>query len=689
MDLSNSVSSLNNVGEQRLALLGKLNIFTLEDLIEYFPRNYEDRSKITKIAEISEDEVYTIKAKVYPTISGIAENTAINGKIITKVKLHDGTGLLEAVWFNQPYLKSKFKKGEEYIFTGKITIRLDKKQIESPDFEIVSQKESLSFGRIIPIYLLTVKLSQKMLRTFIKNCLDEVKEQITDFLPREILQKYNLIDRKTAIENIHFPKTNESFFLARRRLVFEELFLMQIALLKMKGFIKRKTTQKYENPSCEKLLNILPFEMTSSQLNVISEIKKDFVDGVLMNRLIQGDVGSGKTAIAMATAYMVINNSDNCCQAALMAPTEVLTVQHYNSFKKYFDKLGIETILLSGSLKRKEKNIALESISSGKSKMIIGTHALIQQNVEFKNLCLVITDEQHRFGVRQRITLKDKGLNPHFLVMTATPIPRTLALILYGDMDVSVINELPPGRQKIDTYSVNNSYRTRVYNFIRKQVSEGRQAYIICPMIEESETIKLNSVLKYTEDLKKILLDLKIECLHGKMKQDIKQKTMEDFINGEIDVIVSTTVIEVGINVPNATVMLIENAERFGLAQLHQLRGRVGRGSDKSYCILITDSKSKICKQRMEAMSKTGDGFEISELDLDLRGPGDFFGTKQHGIPEFKIANLYKDISILKEVQEAAVAILSKDFDLNDHENILLKARLSGYLNLDNDVISL
>ena len=533
------------------------------------------------------------------------------------------------------------------------------------------------------MYSSTSGISQKMLRSIIKDTLDYAGNQIHDFIPTSIRKKYKLCDRNYAVSNIHFPESNESFFIARRRLVFEELFMLQTALLKMKSSVnKGKSGIVFKNINCAKeILNALPFELTDAQKKVMREIVNDIKSGKSMNRLVQGDVGSGKTAVALVTAFIAIRNG---YQSALMAPTEVLAGQHYEFISKILDSLGIKTVLLTGSLKKKEKEKALELIKSGEAKMVIGTHAVIQENVEFQKLGMVITDEQHRFGVRQRGTLSEKGENPHVLVMTATPIPRTLALILYGDLDISIIDHLPPGRQKIDTLSVNSSYHERIYSFIRKEVDRGRQVYIICPMIDENDKLDVQDVTTYTEKLKnEIFSDYSVECMHGKIKPQKKQEIMEEFAKNNINILVSTTVIEVGINVPNATIMMIENAERFGLAQLHQLRGRVGRGSEKSYCILVCDSKSKVAKERMNMMTKSSDGFEISEMDLKLRGPGEFFGTRQHGLPEMKIANLYKDMNILKEAQKASLEIINMDIE-NDDEYKLLKMELDKAFQVEN-----
>ncbi len=684
MLLSDNIISIKNIGEERSKKLQKLGVFTVNDLIEYFPRDYDDRSNVCKIKDIELNKINTVKGKVISK----PETTKIKNISITKIRIDDNTGFLEIVWFNQPYLKNTIKYKSDYIFTGKIIQKYGRTQMESPDYEIIDERELLSSGRIVPIYASTYKFSQKLFREVINQTLSNVKEQIKEFLPDEILTQNNLCSRKFAIENIHFPKDNKSFFMARRRLVFEELFLLQTKLLQIKGILEhKKCNVNIKNTNIIPILNMLPFKLTDAQNNVLKEILEDLNKDKAMNRLIQGDVGSGKTVIAQILAYITVNNG---YQVAIMAPTDVLASQHFEGFKAIFDNLNIKCVFLSGNQKAKEKRENYALIQSGEAKIIVGTHAIIQDKVVFNNLGAVITDEQHRFGVKQREILSQKGENPHTLVMTATPIPRTLALILYGDLDISTIDKLPPGRQKIDTIFVNSTYYPRIYNFIKKNADEKRQSYIICPMIEENEKMELKAVLSYTEQLKnEIFINYSVECIHGKMKNAEKQEIMDNFYKGKIDILVSTTVIEVGINVPNATIMIIENAERFGISQLHQLRGRVGRGSDKSYCVLVSDSKSKQSKQRLDTMVKHSDGFILSEKDLELRGTGDFFGTRQHGVPDMKIANLYKDMEILKQVQKASIALYKKDPLLIDNINKPLKEKIDQFFNTINNTVSL
>ncbi len=670
MKASDSIRTVKNIGEARAKQFGNMGIETVDDLISYYPRDYEDRSVITPVSELEAGGTYTVKGRIMRAPEARRTRTLT----VVSAVISDGTGSIVCVWFNQPYIKNQLALGIEYSFTGRVSERMGRLQFESPDYESANAV-SLNTGRIVPVYRVPAKMSQKIIRGCIKDALDGVDGGFEEYMPRYVLDEHSLCSREFAVRNIHFPENDEAFFKARRRLVFDELLFLQLRLLELKGNIcSKKSRVKINNFDISPVLSQLGFGLTNAQKKVLSEIISDFKKGCVMNRLIQGDVGSGKTALAMISAYIAAVNG---YQAVLMAPTDVLANQHFKSFERLFSPFGIKCDILTSGLKKKEKDDAYRRISSGESKIIIGTHALIQDRVEYADLGLVITDEQHRFGVRQREKLSEKGDEPHVLVMTATPIPRTLALILYGDMDISVIDELPPGRQKIDTFAVDHSYYRRLYAFIKKEVAKGRQAYIICPMIEENDNAELRSVLSYTQELKNgILTGLRIACVHGRLKNDEKQDIMESFARGDIDVLISTTAIEVGINVPNASLMIVENAERFGLSALHQLRGRVGRGSDKSYCVLVSDSKTKLAKERLKIMCGTNDGFVISEKDLTLRGPGDFFGTRQHGLPEFKIANLYKDIDILGEVRSVAIDIYSGDKELKSVENSRLKSEI-------------
>lgn len=674
----NPVNQLKGVGEGRAKTLKKLNIVKISDILSHYPRDYEDRSRVTPIKDLIPDE----NAVIVALVKDDPKTSYFGGMSVTKTRIYDGSGSISAVWYNQPYIKNNIKQGYKYVFIGKMVIKKNgARELQSPEIEKLDGE--CWQGGIIPVYPLCAGLSQKVFRKIVKDAIDLSDGCIKDSMPLSVRKENKLANKDFSIKNIHLPESYESYEIARERLVFEELFMLQTALLRLKNEnVADKNGIKMENKDMTPFFDKLPFKFTDSQDKVIKEISDDMVSGKVMNRLVQGDVGSGKTAVAMASAYMAVMNG---YQVAMMAPTEVLASQHYESFKSIFEPLGIKTAIMTGGQKSAAKKEAIALAASGEADIIVGTHALIQEKTVFKNIGLAITDEQHRFGVRQRQTLADKGKSPHVLVMTATPIPRTLALILYGDLDISIIDSLPPGRQTIDTFAVNSSYRQRIYNFINKEIAKGRQAYIICAMVEENEKVEAESVVEYTETLRNtVLSDKNIAFVHGKMKSDEKDSILKSFSNGDIDILVSTTVIEVGINVPNATVMVIENAERFGLAQLHQLRGRVGRGSEKSYCILVSDNKSEITKQRLKTMTSTTDGFKISETDLKLRGPGEFFGTRQHGLPSLKIANLYKDMDILKKAQKAAQNLMKTDPQLSGEENIDLKNELDEIFLSDN-----
>ena len=565
------------------------------------------------------------------------------------------------------------KYGKKYRFFGKISNKYGKIDLTSPVFDEIEKKNNT--GKIIPLYPLTFSLSQNTIRKIIENGLKDVEEDggLKETLPQYILNEYKLEEINKAIETVHFPKEFADFEIARKRFVFEELLSTQLALLQLKNSnLKDHKGISFSKDAhmCD-VINSLPFNLTKAQLRVLEEIDKNMEQDKSMNRLLQGDVGSGKTVVAMISAYKAVKSG---YQVAVLAPTAILATQHLENFQKILKKFDIRCELLISGITKKKKIEILEKLKNGEIDILIGTHAMLEENVTFKNLGLVVTDEQHRFGVKQRTTMAQKGENPDVLVMSATPIPRTLALILYGDLDISVIDELPPNRKKIETFAVTKALEDRVNNFVRKQVDEGRQAYIVCPLVEESEENDLQSVISLYEKCKtEVFPNYRIEYIHGKMKQKEKDDIMERFKNGEIDILISTTVIEVGVDVPNSSIMVIEDAQRFGLAQLHQLRGRVGRGEYQSYCILKYEGKGKNTRERMKIMTQTNDGFVISQKDLELRGSGDFFGTNQHGIPDFKIANLFTDIDILKLAQEAAIKIVNDDEKLEKPENDLLK----------------
>ena len=667
VDLDKDVKYVKTVGPNRVQLLNKLNIYTLKDLIEYYPRDYEDRSKPKNLYECTDGEEVLIEAMAAGRITEMHKGRMTISRLIVK----DQTGTCYITWFNQGYLRDKFQPGRMYRFFGKISNKNGRLEMNSPVYDEIDQSKNT--GKIIPIYPLTYELKQNTLRKIIENGLAEVKGKLTETLPEYILKENNLWDINNTIERIHFPIEFSDFNKARERLVFEELLTTQLALLKLKNNYEHETDgiQFSKDVYMSDVINILPFKLTKAQLRVLEEIDRDMESNKPMNRLLQGDVGSGKTVVAMIAAYKAVKSG---YQATIMAPTAILASQHLESFQGILEELGIKTELLISSVTKKKKSEILEKLQSGEIDILIGTHAILEENVVFKNLGLVVTDEQHRFGVKQRGTIAAKGQNPDVIAMSATPIPRTLALILYGDLDISIIDELPPNRKKIETYAVRKNMEERVNNFIRKQITEGRQAYIVCPLVEENEDMEgLQSVIELAERYQKeTFSEYKVAYLHGKMKPKEKDEIMERFKNGEIQILIATTVIEVGVNVPNSSIMVVENAERFGLAQLHQLRGRLGRGEYQSYCILKYEGNSETIKQRMKVMCDTNDGFIISEKDLELRGSGDFFGTEQHGLPEFKIANLFEDIAVLKKVQRLALKIMEDDPLLEKEKNAKL-----------------
>lgn len=668
MDLNKNVQFIKGVGEARAKLLNRLGIYELKDLITYYPRTYEDRSIPKKIEELVDGEEALIE--VMP-VTRVSEVRIRRNMTILKMNARDDTGVCQMTWFNQSYLKGMFKPGEYYKFYGKVSKKGNRVEMNSPVYD--KAEDTKNTGRIIPIYPTTFKLSQTTLRKIIENGLSEMNGKIDESLPEYLIDEYKLLDLNTAVKQIHFPDSFDDFNLARKRLVFEELLSMQLALLALKNQYSKdvKGIAFDKDAKMSDVINKLPFSLTKAQLRVLEEIDSDMEREKPMNRLLQGDVGSGKTVVALIAAYKCVKSG---YQAAIMAPTAILASQHLESFTEILKDTGIRCELLISGITKKKKEDILRRLEVGEIDILIGTHALLEENVVFKKLGLVVTDEQHRFGVRQRSIITQKGDNPDVLVMTATPIPRTLALILYGDLDISIIDELPPNRKKIETYAVTKGMDQRVNNFLKQQIDQGRQAYIVCPLVEENEEINAKSVMELAEHYKnEVFSDYRVEYLHGKMKPKEKDAIMEEFKNGNIDILISTTVIEVGVNVPNSNIMIVENAERFGLAQLHQLRGRVGRGEYQSYCILKYNGNSQVIRERMKVMTSTNDGFVISEKDLELRGTGEFFGTKQHGLPEFKIANLFEDIGTLKAVQAIAIKIINDDPKLEKDKNKLLK----------------
>ncbi|MFL8800108.1 ATP-dependent DNA helicase RecG [Clostridioides difficile] len=671
MDLYKDVQYVKGIGPKKADKLNKLGIFTLKDLLYYFPRQFEDRNNLKKIAQLEDDEKVTIKA----VISSINTFSPKEGMTLTKIDVKDETGSAKLVFFNKSYIKNTFRPGDSILVFGKVKKKFNNLELTSCELEYLTNSPK-NTCRFMPVYQLTYGVTNKEIMSIIRTVLEDKELIIQEYMPKRIIEKYRLCNIDFAVRNIHSPSNKESLKIALYRIVFEELLILQLGLFVFKSGRNKEDGIKFEiSKDLKNIISSLPFKLTKAQNRALDEIIQDMDSDKIMNRLVQGDVGSGKTVVALlALANCVLNGY----QGALMAPTEILAGQHYISLTESLKDFGINVGLLIGSLTKKQKDTVLEQIKNNEIDILIGTHALIEDKVEFNNIGLVITDEQHRFGVMQRSKLSMKGANPDILVMTATPIPRTLALILYGDLDISIIDELPPGRQPIETLAIENNKRDRAYNnLVRREVEAGRQVYIVCPLVEESEAIEAKSAVELVEELRaEYFQDLRLGLLHGKMKSSEKDEVMGRFKNKEIDILVSTTVIEVGVNVPNATLMIIENAERFGLAQLHQLRGRVGRGSHKSYCVLIYDSKTEVCRQRMAIMEETNDGFKISEKDLEIRGPGEFFGTRQHGLPELKVANLFKHIKILKLAQQEARYILGEDNNLQLKENMPLKKEI-------------
>ncbi len=667
MGIRDSIIGLAGIGPKKAKALEKLEIHTIEDFLSYYPRDYQDRRHRKFIDELRDGETALVQGRISLIVRG---GYGAGRKRNLKLLVTDEKGSLEIVFFHATYLEKTLNREYEYEFYGKVTERAGRLQMVHPEFNLCSKDVP---GEILPIYPLTAGITQNDLRKWMRQALCYTRE-LPEYLPEEILARNRLCALQYAVENIHFPKAPRKAKEAAFRLVFDELFLLQIGLLSIKSRIKEANAGISFSSECkmDEFWKALPFSLTDAQERVFEEIRKDMEASRTMNRLVQGDVGSGKTIIAAAAAYKAIKCG---YQAVMMAPTELLAEQHYHSLKSIFDRFGIQVGLLTGSMKPRDRKSIQIQLTEGSIDFLVGTHALIQTGVEYANLGLVITDEQHRFGVSQRELLSMKGRNPDVLVMTATPIPRTLAVILYGDLDHSAIDELPAGRKPILTKVLTEKGRSKAYTFLESQIREGRQAYIVAPLIEDSEYMDAKSAARIYEETRKRFPEIQVRLLHGSMKQYEKDLVMEEFYSGLAQILVSTVVIEVGINVPNATVMVIENAERFGLAALHQLRGRVGRGEYQSYCLLISDTKSEIAKERAAVMEQTNDGFLIAEKDLELRGPGEFFGVKQHGIPELRIADLSKHVHILHTVRKEAENLLGKDPFLSRPENAPLKEK--------------
>ena len=664
MKLDTDIKYLKGVGERRAAMLSRLGVSDVNALVRLYPRVYEDWSRIKSINKAQIGEICCIKGIVG---SPVRKNLIRKGLTLYKTEITDGSEIMGITIFNSRFAAEKLTEGDEFLFFGRVGGNLYRKEMNSPEIEPAEGAD-----RIRPIYPQTHGLNSKMIEKLVRTALTECRNELVDPIPLWLREKYCLMNLPDSLWNIHFPKSPDYLEEARRRLIFEELLILQLGLEKMRSQTQKNAGAIIERDFSEEYFSHLPFSPTGAQRRAVKEAMRDMMSGRQMNRLLQGDVGSGKTAVAAALVYSAAKNS---MQSALMAPTEVLAEQHYKTFLKLFEGCSINVELLTGSDTAAQKRRKKEALKAGEIDLLIGTHAIIQSDVEFKSLALVITDEQHRFGVEQRNALGEKGKNPHLYVMSATPIPRTLALIIYGELDISILDELPPGRQKIETYAVTSELRQRAYNYVKKHLDAGRQGYIICPLVDEGESdTELASAVKYADELQRgDFRGYTVGLMHGKMRSVDKKKVMESFSNGETQLLVSTTVIEVGVDVPNAVIMVIENAERFGLSQLHQLRGRIGRGQYKSTCILITDAKNDTAQRRMKVMETTTDGFKIADEDLKLRGPGEFFGSRQHGLPEMKIADMLEDRSTLEETQRAAKEIMARDPELSSPESAALK----------------
>jgi len=701
---------IKGVGPKKYQLLNKLGIKTINDLLFYFPRRHEDRSKFFPISQLK------LNPGEYHTVKGIIKSLSIfrtkSRTTLFQLAVTDGTGVLYAIWFNQPYLRKYFKEGDNIILYGKVE-RQARLQMYVPEYELINDQEDINvhIGRIVPIYPLTESVRQRMVRLTAFACVEEFSRYIKDYMPSGIKINQHLIDLKSAIRHIHFPTSFDTLKNARHRLIFDEFFFLQTALALKKAHIKLRAngiSHNIDGSIIKSFLNTLPFVLTGAQHKVMEHIQKDMQSPRPMCRLLQGDVGSGKTIVA---AYAIVISAQNNFQSAIMAPTEILAQQHYNNLSRLLLPLGIKIGLLTSGLTLPEKNRMKKLISQGEIDLVVGTHSLLEEDVKFKNLSLAVIDEQHKFGVAQRMILSQKGANPDILVMTATPIPRTLALTVYGDLDISIIDQMPPGRMPAKTYLFAEEQREKVYKFMRQEVKIGRQVFVIYPLIDKSKqspefigedvdkngqmvlkmsragSLNLKAATKMYEDFKtKIFPDLKIGLIHGRMSKEEKDKVLEDFRTGIINILVSTIVVEVGIDMPNASVMVVEHAERFGLSQLHQLRGRIGRSSHQSYCILLADAKTDNAKMRMDAMLETHDGFKIAQKDLEIRGPGEFMGTRQHGLPDFKIGDIIADIAVLETAKKEAFDLVRSDPALSRPENIALRSAVAKKFGVMKDI---
>ncbi len=681
--LNDNIQYMKGIGEKKAAALRKLGIRTYRDLISFFPRAYEDRRTFYAIADAPAETPVCVKAMVAAPPNAVR---ARRGMTLVKLRAVDDSGVLDITYFNQAWLKNTLVPGETYIFYGRVGESGRRRTMTNPAFER-EDAEGVVTGRILPVYRLTAGISQKVLLTSVRQALDAC-EAVPDILPDDVRRRYELAQARFSYENIHFPRDDAALDQARQRLVFEELYVLAGAMELLRGRRKDRPGLVLPESSMDGFWRTLPFSPTNAQRRAVDEALADMRSGQPMNRLLQGDVGSGKTLVAAALLWQMARAG---YQSAFMAPTEILAEQHCKTLTEMLDPLGVRVVKLTGSMTAAQKRHVNEKLALGEADVAVGTHALLMENVTFRDLGLVVTDEQHRFGVEQRSALTGKGEHPHVLVMSATPIPRTLALIIYGDLDISVLDELPPGRTPVETYAVGEEMRERIWNFVRRLVREGRQVFIVCPMVEENEELPdtVKSAQEYARELQnEVFPDQRVLCVHGKMKAKEKDAAMAAFAAGDADILVATTVIEVGVDIPNAALMIVENADRFGLSQLHQLRGRVGRGKHKSYCVLFSDSKTDTARSRLKIMTQTNDGFLISQEDLRLRGPGDFFGSRQHGLPEMHVADLSADMRVLKQAQQEAQAVLASDPELRRPENEPLRDRIHELFELHEDTFN-
>ena len=683
LNLNTDIRYIKGIGEAKGKAFARLGVRCVGDLLSDFPRAYEDRSKVLPIARLMEGEAACVCAMITtePELSRIRK-----GMELLRFRIADASGSMLVTYFNQAWMKNRLRRGDTYIFYGKVQVTGRTFAFTNPIFEPEAEMGRVT-GRIMPVYRLTGGISQRDMTQAVRRVLGEPGMTFPNALPERVERENRLCTARYAYENIHFPADMRALSLSRRRLVFEELFTLVCALSLVRGEGEVQPGIAVQPRDIAEFTATLPFTPTGAQLRAIADAAGDMTSGRLMNRLIQGDVGSGKTLVAAALIWLAAGSG---LQSAFMAPTELLAEQHFATLSGFLAPFGLKVVKLTGSMGAKAKRETLAALASGEASLAVGTHALISEGVEFRRLGLVVTDEQHRFGVAQRSALAGKGERAHVLVMSATPIPRTLALIIYGDLDVSLIDELPPGRQRVDTFAVTSSYRRRLNAFIAKLVGEGRQVFVVCPAIEADSEVPMDlvSAEEHTLELRAALPGLRIECIHGRMKAKPRDEIMSRFASGEVDVLVSTTVIEVGVDVPNAALMIIENAERFGLSQLHQLRGRVGRGRHKSYCVLVSDAKGADARERLAALTHIHDGFKIAEEDLRLRGPGDFFGARQHGLPELHIADLGADMDVLRSAQAAAEAVMSADPGLQNQENAGIKRAARTLLEVTGDRLS-